>query len=553
MTGTSRTGAHAESWLASRLADAREGRVALVVRPGEPVPPDVQTLLTSYGVAPVVLDNGGGLDDLHLRLAALGPLDLLLDCARGAGTAGRLLRLVHHVRRGGGYLALRPDPTAHRREAGRLAELLAGLQAEPPPYAPARGRDRRGDPVADRAALAHSVTALVVTEEAVTLEVTVDTLAKVREAEADRFLALRGAADDVLATVPAASWDARAEVRASTPPPLNPLATHVDAPALSLRAYRDVVCLPRQAALAADFVLPESFRDSTRPRLRNPVLVDWGHGFFRRPDDVLAQAEPLAGTFVHLDPHVPEHFGHAMTEQLSHLWGWRRARDLDPDVRALVMGHEGRPLPSWQVELLEAGGVPADALVVPSGPVRVERLLACSPAYTIGAFAHPEILGTWDRVGASLAGRAAPDDGSGPVRRVFLTRTHGKRACRNRGQVERWFVDAGFRVVEPETLPLAEQVRLVRDAEVVAGFAGSAMFHIALARRPLHVIVIGSETYPAHNEHQMAALRGHRLDLVVCRPDVPRGEAFSLDAFHSDFEVDPEREGRFLRALLEEL
>ncbi|MFA6576698.1 MAG: glycosyltransferase family 61 protein, partial [Nocardioides sp.] len=533
--------------LGQRLAGAREGRVALVVRPGESAPPDVQALLTSYEVEPVVLDTSGGLDELHLRLAALGPLEVLLDCARGVGTTKRVARLVHHVRRGGGYLALRPDSAAHSREAGRLSELLDALQrGGAPPYAPARGRDRRGDTVADRAALAHSVTGLVVTEEAVTLDVIVDTQAKVREAEADRFLALRGRADDVLATVPAASWDARAEVRASSPPPLNPLPTHVDAPALSLRSYRDVVCLPRQAALADDFVLPESFRDSTRPRLRNPVLVDWAPGFFLRPDDLMAQAEPLAGTFVHLDPHVPEHFGHAMTEQLSHLWGWHRARALDPDVRALVMSHEGRPLPDWQVELLEAGGVPTDALVVPSGPVRVERLLACSPAYTIGSFVHPEILGTWDRVGTSLARRAQPSSAS----RVFLTRTHGKRACRNREEVEGWFVDAGFRVVSPEALPLADQVRLVRDAEVVAGFAGSAMFHVALAQRPLHVIVIASETYPAHNEHQMTALRGHRLDLVACRPDVPRSDAFSLEAFHSDFEVDPEREGRFLRSVL---
>lgn len=540
------------SWLAPRLADAREGRVALVVRPGEPAPPDVQALLTSYDVVPVVLEVDGDLDDLHLRLAALGRLDVLVDCARGPGTTKRVQRLVHHVRRGGGYLVLRPDPATHAREAGRLAELVEvlveALEGERP-YAPARGRDRRGDAVADRAALAHSVTGLVVTDEAVGLQVTVDTLAKVRESEADRFLVLRGRVDDVLVTVPAASWDARAEVRASSPPPLNPLPTHVEAPALSLRSYRDVVCLPRQAALADDFVLPESFRDSARHRVRTPVLVDWAHGFFRRPRDLMEWAEPLAGTFFHLDPHLPEHFGHAMTEQLSHLWGWHRARELDPDVRALVMGHEGRPLPSWQVELLEAGGVPAEALVVPSAPVRVERLLACSPAYGIGAFVHPEILGTWDLVGSTLAGRAAPSD----VRRVFLTRTHGKRACRNRDEVEGWFADAGFLVVSPETLPLADQVRLVRDAEVVAGFAGSAMFHLALAERPSHVIVVGSENYPAHNEHQMAALRGHRLDLVVCRPDVPRGEGFSLEAFHSDFAVDPDREGRFLRSVLADL
>lgn len=549
MTGSPHAGEPLESWLGPRLAAAREGRVALVVRAGESPPARVQALLTSYGVTPVVVDNGDGLDEMHLRLAALGRLDVLVDCARGGGTTNRLARLVHHVRRGGGYLTLRPDPVTHRREAGRLADLLDDLRADLRPEAPGRSRDRRGNRVADRAALAHSVAGLVVTDEAVAFEVTVDTLAKVREAEADRFLALRSKAGDVLATVAAESWDARAEVRASSPPPLNPLPTRIDAPALSLRSYRDVVCLPGQTALADDFVLPESHRDSLRPRLRIPGLVDWSHGFHRRPGDLMAQAEPLPGTFVHLDLHVPEHFGHAMTEQLSHLWGWHRARELDPEVRALVMGHEGRPLPGWQVELLEAGGVPADALVVPSAPVRVERLLACSPAYTIGAFVHPEILDTWDRVGAALADHGRPSG----VGRVFLTRAHGKRACRNREQVERWFTDAGFRVVSPETLPLADQVRLVRDADVVAGFAGSAMFHIALAQRPLHVIVIGSEAYPAHNEHQMAALRGHRLDLVVSRPDVPRTDGFSLEAFHSDFVVDPEREGRFLRSVLAEL
>jgi capsular polysaccharide biosynthesis protein len=520
VAGTPGSGALFDSWLAPRLGGVREGRVALVVRPGEAPPPRLQALLTSYGVSAVVLDTGEGLDELHLRLAALGRLDLLLDCARGEGTARRVARLVHHVRRGGGYLVLRPDRNNHRREARRLDDLLADLRTWPKPSAPARGRDRRGDPAADAAALAHSVTGLVVTRGAVALEVTVDTLAKIREAEADRFLALRGRADDVLVTVPP----------------------------LSLRSYRDVVCLPRQVALAEDFVLPESHRHN-RWRLRAPALVDWSHGFFRRPDDLVAQAEPLPGTFVHLDPHVPEHFGHSMTEQLSHLWGWHRARALHPDVRALVMGHEGRPLPGWQVELLEAGGVPADALVVPEGPVRVERLLACSPAYVIGAFARPEMLETWDRVGATLAARGEPS----PARRVFLTRRQAKRACRNREEVEGWFADAGFRVVAPETLPLADQVRLVRDADVVAGFAGSAMFHIALAQSPLHVIVIGPETYPAHNEQQMAALRGHRLDHVVCKPDVPRADGFSLEAFHSDFVVDPDREGRFLRTVLADL
>ena len=96
----------------------------------------------------------------------------------------------------------------------------------------------------------------------------------------------------------------------------------------------------------------------------------------------------------------------------------------------------------------------------------------------------------------------------------------------------------------------------MRGASVVAGFAGSAMFHIALAERPRHVVVVTTETYPAHNEYLMSALHGHRLDLVVCPPDVPRREPdrFTLESFHSDYTLDlAGSDGAFLRAVLADL
>jgi hypothetical protein len=109
-------------------------------------------------------------------------------------------------------------------------------------------------------------------------------------------------------------------------------------------------------------------------------------------------------------------------------------------------------------------------------------------------------------------------------------------------------------VVHPEDHPLAEQVAMVRRAEVVAGFAGSAMFHVALAGRSTHVVVVGSESYPAHNEYLMSAVVGHRLDVVACRPEVPRVDGqFTRASFHSDFTYRPEREGVFLRSVLAEL
>ena len=97
----------------------------------------------------------------------------------------------------------------------------------------------------------------------------------------------------------------------------------------------------------------------------------------------------------------------------------------------------------------------------------------------------------------------------------------------------------------PEDHSLADQVELVRRAEVLAGYAGSAMFHVALAGEPKHVVLVVSESYPAHNEYLMSMLLGHRLDVVVCEPLVPRVDGqFTRESFHSDFAYRPETRGR---------
>ena len=96
----------------------------------------------------------------------------------------------------------------------------------------------------------------------------------------------------------------------------------------------------------------------------------------------------------------------------------------------------------------------------------------------------------------------------------------------------------------------AEQVQLVRNARAVAGYAGSAMFTTAFAGAPKHVIVVGPESYPAHNEYMLASLVGHDLDLVLCRPEVPREDGWTMESFHSDYVYDPQREGVFLRSAI---
>ncbi|MEO5851784.1 MAG: glycosyltransferase 61 family protein [Nocardioides sp.] len=526
-------------------------RIVVLAGPGGP-PTDVLTALPPR--ADVVAIDVLHPDRLHVRLAALAPVDLVVD-AGGEGAPDRLAHLLGHVRPGGAYACVLPDPAdpddpadpadpavtewVERLTALRVA-LTSGEQEVPPRKAKKR-----------RALATLALAARVRLEGRVLVAVNeVAMLAKLHDTEMDDVLRERGGPDQTVVSLPAASWHSRATVRVSRRPPLNDLPTTYAAPALSLREYHQAVCLPRQAAYAGTFVLPESFRDNLQPRLQNPALEDWTARFVRRPEDPPGS---LAGSWFHLDTHLAGHFGHAVTEQVAHLWGWHEAKRRDPSLRALVFAPPetpGAPLPAWNADLLEAGGVPREDVHVATGPVRVERLLAATSAYNIGRYAHPVMAETWGRIGAHLD--PSGSGGSGPDR-VFLTRGGDKRVCRNRAEVEALVAGSGFVVVSPERLPLAEQVRLVRGASVVAGFAGSAMFHTAFAAGPQHVVVITTETYPAHNEHAIAALLGHRLDLVVCPPDVPRRDPdrFTLESFHSDYVVGLDGpDGDFLRAAL---
>lgn len=233
-----------------------------------------------------------------------------------------------------------------------------------------------------------------------------------------------------------------------------------------------------------------------------------------------------------------------MTEQLSKLWAWRSAREQFPQLRALVLDGRGY-LDEWQYALFEAAGVPRDAVVAVAGPVIVERLVSTTQGFSRPDYIHPDLRSLYERVGSSLGSKA--DEQSWP-QRVFLSRRGSQRVCRNRAEVEDFHREEGFQVVYPEDYSLATQIKFVREAEVVSGFAGSGMLQICLAGGPKRVIAIAPETYPAHNEAMFSALLGHHLSIIWCDAEIPRLDGrFSVDSFHSAFVFDFARDGNVLR------
>jgi capsular polysaccharide biosynthesis protein len=494
------------------------------------------------GAAVTVLDIETGIDAVHLSLTAGRPWDVVLDVAGGQGAAHRWPLLLHHVRKGGRVAVRVPDDAAALTDSvdAVLAARRSGVEA------PVPGRDLRDNPERDLAALAASTDDLRIDGGWLLATSRIDALAKVPEQDGDAFLLARPAAGRTIAGQPAVRFASRCVLRASAP---TDLPSEYDAPSVSLREYADVTCLGRQAAYGDGFVLPESYRHPFKRRLRNVAFAEWAPRFVRWPE---AAAAALEGPVFLVDTYVRPHFGHALTDQLGHLWGWHTALERHPDLRALVFAKPGEQLAGWELELLGAGGVDPDRVVVAHEPTAVSVLVATSPLFGMPAYVHPAIATTYAEVGTALASRSAAGS-PGPLR-LFCSRRPGKRSCHNAAEVEGLFAAHGFAVVYPEDHPLADQVRMVRDADVVAGFAGSGMFQIAFAGGPKHVILVGSESYTASNEYLISSVLGHRLDLVLCRPDVPKdGPGFSNASYQSDFTYDADREGRFLRGVLADL
>jgi capsular polysaccharide biosynthesis protein len=518
--------------VAAVLAGARPSTAAAVLRAAGATVAEV-----AAGPDPV---------QVHTALAAAGPFDLILDdTRRGADRADRLRETFFHLRPGGRYVVRGVDLGESPGRDGGMSKLVARLVRD-------KRAPRDGVPLRrkDRHVLAQAAARICVQAGHVSVASSVESFAKLREEEVDRVLETRGTAlGRVLDRVPGATLVSRATVRSNEPAIVEALRDTLVSPDVTLREYAGATCRPGQLVTSGRLLLPDTFRHNQRPRLRNLYLHDQAPRF-AVPKDA-AEPEDLPGTWFHLDSEHRGHFGHAMTEQLSRLWAWPAAKRAHPELKALLLLNHDREIADFERTLYAAAGIAPEDLVLARGPVRVERLLAATPMFSQPAYVHPDVAAVWQRTGDALVASATLTE---PPRRIFCSRRGDKRACHNAEELEGLFRDAGFTIVYPEDHSMADQAALFREAEVVAGYAGSAMFSL-LYSPPKRVVLVSSRLYHIRNEHLIASVAGHEIDLVACEPDAPRDphRPRGAHALEAGFTFDAQAEGGYLEKVLASL
>ncbi len=516
--------------------------------------------------------------DLHLGIAAVGPCDLIIDETFESGQIARARNLLFHLRPGGvlllrrGSESQRAGETRKRRSDRRrqLSELLADVGAgladndATPEEQEATERASRRDQSseADRARFGRAVRALQVRDGHLLLINGRRAQAKIRENQINELLAQRPDLGTVFEVRPGADWTARGRLQMNKPDRhVRQVPRQWSAPPVSLREYYDVVTRPGQVVTKDSLILPETYRHLHYRRLRNAYTAEISRSFSdTRQLPWFTQESPpdglryLPGSYFYLDNEVRGHFGHMTTEVVSRLWGWRRAKELDPDLRAIMHFNKHRHLANWEVQLLGAAGIAEGDIVFTYEPVRVERLIAATPMFSNPSHVHPDIQSVWREIGDNLvqgSSAAVPN-------RIFVARRIKKRSCRNAGAVQEFFTKLGFTPIYPEDYPLGDQVRMFRETQAVAGFAGSGMFTAMFATTPKPLILVASESYTSRNEALISGILGHQLWIAWCRSEFLREPRINQPgqrkaAMQSGFTFDFDREGEFIRQVVADL
>jgi capsular polysaccharide biosynthesis protein len=149
-------------------------------------------------------------------------------------------------------------------------------------------------------------------------------------------------------------------------------------------------------------------------------------------------------------------------------------------------------LNAWQRESLRLLlGPDADAVLELDAPlVRIDDAAFATP---MDHFLHaPNRPLDWVRE-RMLAQVDRPDTG---FRRIYVSRRDDpKRRMLNEGELERDLAARGFHIVRPQTLPVADQIALFRDADVIAAPTGAALANILFCKPTARIFEIQPTNY----------------------------------------------------------
>lgn len=186
--------------------------------------------------------------------------------------------------------------------------------------------------------------------------------------------------------------------------------------------------------------------------------------------------------------HLRPHFGHFLMETLAN-W-WALTEDLGDVERYLFhAANESLPERSYIKASLDGLGINQDNLLIFNEPMRLKTVLVPESSFQLHSHIYPKYKDIVHRLARNLGAEEAKTSDQP----VFLSRskdTHGVRQYVGQEQIEAFLAGRGVRIVHPNQLTFAEQLKVVNEHTHLLGFQGSQLHNIIGALEPKTVIYL---------------------------------------------------------------
>lgn len=124
-------------------------------------------------------------------------------------------------------------------------------------------------------------------------------------------------------------------------------------------------------------------------------------------------------------------------------------------------------------KILEYLGINKSQIIILDSPCIVEEVIVPAPAYRTGFWLRECVNYVYDNIASS----ALKENNKEFPKKVFLSRTNkAARKLSNEIELESFYRDAGYWIFRPEDLPIGDQIRVIANADCVAGCIGSNMY-----------------------------------------------------------------------------
>jgi len=175
------------------------------------------------------------------------------------------------------------------------------------------------------------------------------------------------------------------------------------------------------------------------------------------------------------------HYGHFLLESLARTWYLQKSSSdvffYHPQGNKFSTFND---LSTWQKIILGHLIPDTGRIKIINEPLVFNELIVPDAGYVIKQFCADSQAKAMSSLGAKITAKYDQDI---IEKKIWLSRSSlTKGSIAGEKKFEGALRDEGFKVVHPETLSIAEQIKLFETAEVVSGFTGSAFHTVLLAK-----------------------------------------------------------------------